>query len=166
MATGVVMRNGTQDAELEALLREQQRIAKQIEYKRSEQLRNLHAQLGFASTEELIEALQSLSSAPTNGARGSNGTHRTNGANGSNGTHASNGASVPVEAAATRGEKAAGKGARYSDAVKAAVKSAFEKSEGTAREIASRYKVSLPTLNIWKKSWGLTKPRKKKRRAS
>jgi hypothetical protein len=161
------MRNGTQDAELDALLREQQRIAKQIEYRRSEQLRNLHTQLGFASTEELIAALQSLSSTPTNG------THATNGGNGSNGTHRTNGAhgfngSSPVEAAAVtkRGEKAASNGARYSDAVKAAVKSAIQKREGTAREIASRYKVSLPTLNIWKRSWGLTKPRKKKRRAS
>src|SRR5262245_13694457 len=101
MAAGVSMRNGTQDAELEALLREQQRIAKQIEYKRSEQLRNLHTQLGFASTDELIEALQSLSSTPatearsSNGANGSNGARSSNGTNGSNGAHATNGASLP-----------------------------------------------------------------------
>ena len=148
------MRNGTQDAELETLLREQQRIAKQIEYRRSEQLKTLHTQLGFASIQELIEALQSVSSGPTHG----NGN--------GNGAHASNGASAPAAAVKARGEKAATNGARYSDAVKAAVKSAIEKREGTAREIAGRYKVSLPTLNIWKKSWGLTKPRRKKRKGS
>jgi len=155
------MRNGTQDVELGALLREQQRIAKQIEHKRAEQLKTLPERLGYANIEELIEALQSVSSTPSNG-------------------HGSNGASVPVEAKKTRGAKAAkngksatngkgvthGKGARYSDEVKAAVKSAIEKGEGTAREIASRHEISLPTLNLWKRSWGLTKPRGKKRRAS
>jgi hypothetical protein len=141
------MRNGTQDVELNALLREQQRIAKQIEHKRAAQLRTLHTQLGYANINELIAALQSASSAPTNG-------------------HGTNGAAAPLEAKKTRGAKAGTNGARYSDEVKAAVKSAIEKREGTARQIASRYEISLPTLNIWKRSWGLTKPRRKKRRAA
>jgi len=152
------MRNGSQDVGLDALLREQQRLAQQIEHKRAEQLRNLHTRLGYASTEDLIAALQSVASTPSNGRHASNGA-----ANG-----ASNGASRSVATKKTRGAKAGtnGNGARYSDEVKAAVKSAIEKREGTAREIASRYQISLPTLNIWKRGWGLTKPRRKKRRAS
>lgn len=142
------MRNGTQDVELDTLLREQQRIAKQIENKRVEQLRNLHARLGYASINELIGALQSVASTRTNG------------------KHAANGASAAAAAQPARAAKPATNGARYSDEVKAAVKSAIEKREGTAREIAGRYKISLPTLNIWKRGWGLTKPRRKKRRAS
>jgi hypothetical protein len=146
------MRNGTQDVELGALLREQQRLSKQIENKRAEQLRTLHERMGFANINELIAALQSVSPGTANG------------------RHASNGVSVAPEAKKAREPKAKaatnGNGARYSDEVKAAVKSDIEKGESTAREIASRHQVSLPTLNLWKKSWGLTKPRKKKRRAS
>jgi hypothetical protein len=142
------MRNGSQDVGLDTLLREQQRIARQIAHKRAEQLRTLHERLGFASIDELIEALQSVSSRPTNG------------------RHASNGVSAAPAVKRKRGAKAGTNGARYSDDVKAAVKSAIEKGEGTAREIATRYQISLPTLNIWKRGWGLTKPRRKKRKAS
>jgi hypothetical protein len=80
---------------------------------------------------------------------------------------ASNGAAGPAAAAGRaaprrRAASVRSKRTRYSPEVKAAVKAALTKGDQTVALISKQYGVSTFSINGWKKSWGLTKSRRKR----
>ena len=51
---------------------------------------------------------------------------------------------------------------RYSEAVKTAIRRELEKGGKTFNQLSKEYGPSAFSIKDWKKSWGLTKPRKKR----
>lgn len=117
-------------------------------------IQNLHKEAGFATRQELIEALQALGGAAPKKAK-------------ARGRKVAKAAKPAKAAKSPKAKKAAKKGAKKrakrtvitADLRKGII--AALKAGGTGAAIASKFGVSVPTLHNIKKAAGLTKARKK-----
>jgi hypothetical protein len=126
-----------------------QQLKKRLVNERSQRLQQLHQSLGFASRNELIEALVALQGGGGGGGRGRGAS-----------VAASPGAGAPGAAPALR----ASKRARLTPDMKAQILKAIRDGEpGTS--VAKRFGISVQTTQNLKKAAGLVQARKKKAKA-
>jgi len=150
-------------AKLTKVERQRSKLEQQIQANAKKQLDSLPARVGLKNIDELILELLPYASPgirsklQTNGS-GAASTGETAGTGRRRGRPRKN--AEPAETSGDGGVKS--KGTRYTQDVKDAIKSALEEGGMTVAAISEKYGASPFSINQWKKSWGLTKARKKK----
>ena len=145
-------------AKLTKVERQRSKLEQQIQANAKKQLDALPARVGLKTIDDLILELVPYASPSirarlmTNGSGSSvsTGTGRPRGRPRKN--------AAPTESAAA----VKSKGTRYTQDVKDSIKKALEEGGLTVAAISEKYGASPFSINQWKKSWGLTKARKKK----
>jgi hypothetical protein len=144
-------------AKLSRVERERNKLEQQIKSGSKKQLEALPGRVGLKTIDELILELLPYASPRikakivTNGSGVSAAPRRGRPPKNANGSEA---------APAASGAKS--KGTRYSPELKESIKKALEEGGMTVSQISEQYGASPFSINQWKKSWGLTKARRKK----
>jgi hypothetical protein len=145
----------TLQAELAKIQKRGQRLESQIKSRAAKQFKALPGKVGLKTVDMLIQALMPYSSGAQGGAPVRRGPGRP--------PKSASAQAAPAKAPAAK--KKAVKSStrnRYSAAVKSAIRRELEKGGKTFNELSKEYGPSAFSIKDWKKSWGLTKPRKKK----
>jgi len=130
-------------SKLAKLQRQEAKLQKQIEAEHAQKYRVLPAQFGLPSVDALIHKLLPLASPRLK--------HRLKAVTGGKPTAAVVPVSAPAKAKRVR--------RTYSKAKRKAVRAALAEGKLTIGQIAKEHKVVVSTLHVWKKQWGLVKPR-------
>ena len=126
-------------------------LEKKAAVEQKARIQNLHKEAGFATRQELIDALQNLGGTATKKAK----------TRGRKATKASKPAKAPkAKKAVKKGAKKRAKRTVITAELKKGIIGAL-KAGGTGAAIAAKFGVSVPTLHNIKKAAGLTKARKK-----
>jgi hypothetical protein len=126
-------------------------LEKKVAVERKARVQNLHKEAGFATRQELIDALQNLGGTATKKVK----------TRGRKATKASKPAKAPkAKKAVKKGAKKRAKRTVITAELKKGIIGAL-KAGGTGAAIAAKFGVSVPTLHNIKKAAGLTKARKK-----
>jgi hypothetical protein len=139
----------TLQAQLTRIERHSRRLQAQIQARSAKLFAALPAKVGLKTVDALITSLAPYASPHLRSRFASNG-----GASPS----APSSRAVPQR----RAKSGRMKRARYSPEVKAAIKATLQKGGQTVAQISKQYGASTFSINGWKKSWGLTKSRRKR----
>ena len=144
-------------AKLTKVERERSKLEQQIQANAKKQLDALPAKVGLKTIDDLILELVPYASPSIRAKLMTNGS----------GSSVSTGSGRPrgrprKNAAPTEAATVKSKGTRYTQDVKDSIKKALEEGGLTVAAISEKYGASPFSINQWKKSWGLTKARKKK----
>jgi hypothetical protein len=153
-------------AKLTKVERQRSKLEQQIQANAKKQLDSLPARVGLKTIDQLILELLPYASPSIRGKVQTNGsgaasTDAATGTGRRRGRPPKNAAPAETSGDAAEGDVKS-KGTRYSQDVKDAIKSALEEGGMTVAAISEKYGASPFSINQWKKSWGLTKARRKK----
>ncbi len=142
-----------------------------IKSKMKDQYSSLPTRVGLKSIDHLIEALKPYASAKYRGGDGSSASgsqHSGNSHSLGSSHHSGRGHSQQSQrsnAPAARKNARGSSRVRYGVDVKDAIKRELQKGGKTYGQLSEQYGPSVFSIKDWKKSWGLTKPRAKKKAA-